>query len=231
MKWTVMAIGLLACGCGLPEVEQHVPVPASSELDKKLAELNSRLEGEDAAIKALTQAVEALKDRAGSTGTAPALPDAMPVVQLYTIPNCGPCVQEEQRLIDAKIPYVKAVPPQWAHENGKGFPQSAWRIGNEWHYAASGEAVWKYRDTVGKMRGYSKAPQATPAPRASVPLQKRAGPRVAAGKDHWSVEGDYSPSKRETIRHLIEVHGYDKKQLAGLSLEELLSIHDQAHGA
>jgi len=50
---------------------------------------------------------------------------------------------------------------------------------------------------------------------------------------HWSVNGDWTPSKGELVRHLMDdgTHKgkFTRAYLEGLSREELLSLHDDDH--
>lgn len=50
---------------------------------------------------------------------------------------------------------------------------------------------------------------------------------------HWSVNGDWTPSKAELVRHLLAdgMHKgkFTQAYLDGLSREELLSLHDDDH--
>lgn len=50
---------------------------------------------------------------------------------------------------------------------------------------------------------------------------------------HWSVNGDWTPSKAELIRHLMAdgMHRgkFSQQYLESLSREELLSLHDDDH--
>lgn len=49
------------------------------------------------------------------------------------------------------------------------------------------------------------------------------------GGSHWSVEGDWSPSREKTINHLVSVHGYSRERVESLNIGQLLTLHDYAH--
>lgn len=51
----------------------------------------------------------------------------------------------------------------------------------------------------------------------------------ATGGNHWSVEGDFNPSRSEAIEHLQEVHGQSRSRLESMDLESLLRLHDALH--
>jgi len=63
---------------------------------------------------------------------------------------------------------------------------------------------------------------------------KKTGHPVAiqdSGRQHWSIAGDFSPSKNSAHQHLLTDHGYVASQLVGLSREQLLTLHDSLHTA
>lgn len=46
---------------------------------------------------------------------------------------------------------------------------------------------------------------------------------------HWSVMGDWTPSREKTLNHLVSTHGFQRNRIDKLNLGQLLTLHDLVH--
>lgn len=63
---------------------------------------------------------------------------------------------------------------------------------------------------------------------SSEPVQQVRHVQAVSG-NHWSVEGDFRPSRAEAVDHLHRVHGKSRERLEAMDLESLLRLHDALH--
>ena len=132
--------------------------------------------------------------------------------------NCPHCNAAETALKDH--PGIEVVPHKddtlYGFFSGKSFPILHWGSGDAWQQGWTGKEQF-----LAKLLKDSSQP---PVKKPVQQLQVR-----DSGGSHWSVEGDWSPSRQKTINHLVSVHGYERGRVEGLNLGQLLTLHDYAH--
>ena len=132
--------------------------------------------------------------------------------------NCPHCNAAEKALKDH--PGVEVV----SHKDdtlrgffsGKSFPILHWGPGDAWQQGWSGKEQFLAK----LFKDDSQSPAKKPVQQLQV--------KDSHGS-HWSVEGDWSPSRQKTINHLVNVHGYQQSRVEDLNLGQLLTLHDYAH--
>lgn len=109
--------------------------------------------------------------------------------------------------------------------SGKSFPILHWAAGIEgegWQSGWTGKEQFLAKVFKDESQPPSKKPLAEQPQTTPYQIQDRGG-------SHWSVEGDWSPSRQKTINHLVNVHGYERARVENLNLGQLLTLHDYAH--
>lgn len=141
-------------------------------------------------------------------------PTRGPLAFGYTKPRCPGCDTlkvEKERL---NSPHIELKdPPAWTA--GHAFPVMHWETPKGWQsmdgWPGAGKFLTLYDESM-KAKAAQAAPQV-------VQQQLRVTPSYG---NHWTHP--------DTIfRHLIQEHGYSPAQLRGLSEEQMLTLHDQAH--
>lgn len=98
--------------------------------------------------------------------------------------------------------------------DGQGFPVLHWGPGKDW------QSGWTNKEQfLAKLLNDNSSP----------PTKKPAVIVKDSGGSHWSVEGDWSPSRQKAINHLVNVHGYQRDRVESLNIGQLLTLHDAAH--
>lgn len=98
--------------------------------------------------------------------------------------------------------------------SGQGFPVLHWGSGKQW------QSGWTNKEQfLAKLLDDNSSP----------PAKKPAMAVKDSGGSHWSVEGDWSPSRQKAINHLVNVHGYQRDRIESLNIGQLLTLHDAAH--
>ena len=131
--------------------------------------------------------------------------------------NCPHCDKAHEALKDH--PGVDLVPHKSdelpSYFTGKGFPVLHWGSGDKWQIG------WENKE---KFLAKLLEDTSTPPAKRPVTVQVK-----DSGGSHWSVEGDWSPSRSKAINHLVNTHGFPRERVEALNIGQLLTLHDMAH--
>lgn len=102
---------------------------------------------------------------------------------------------------------------------GKSFPILHWAAGDGWQQGWTTKEQFLAKVLKDDSNPPVKKPQTTSG---QIAVRDRGG-------SHWSVNGDWSPSRQKVVNHLVSTHGYQRSRVENLNLGQLLTLHDYAH--
>jgi len=168
---------------------------------------------------------DAVPDKPGTADTADTGTEAPPRPTLfvaYASFHCPPCELLKADIEAGKFSDFEVVEQLKPGTDSNGYPVIRW-------VKPDGLSKWVNGYGPGTLQSlkdeilYGKLPVTTAAYTGTQP-----GSLVRMPGPSWHFNGDWTPSPSEAARHLEEAHGISA---AGLSVQEMKILHDNAHNA